>query len=336
MKSNSDARTIDKVIINIMTKHAYLLSTPISDIGSAFVSHVIKEVPVVLGVTLKHAPTKPAQTIGMLERPHASIKQALKVETGVRRSLWQKYVSNAVLNYNTSYQASIGCEPSRVFHEGIPNNDLDLNLGIHLQQAPILTLQIAQDVLEQTNIMYQNVRKNAMQAYIKYEIYYDRKANASKFKPADYVYVFQTKVAYQGRTIPFMKIRWILPYNTEKVLTNNNYAIRKIGTNKMQVFHRMRLRQLTHRQLSPDLHITPHDWKVHPDVSNKHDDLYARAWESENESSIFDTDYDNGVICNWPENAVRPNLPAEQKLSTPGTTRDVPQKFITKRISYLT
>ena len=83
--SNQDAKTIAKVLINIMTKHAYLPTTLISDKGTAFMSHVIKEVAGVLGITLKHATTKHAQTIGLLERSHASIKQALKIETGERR-----------------------------------------------------------------------------------------------------------------------------------------------------------------------------------------------------------------------------------------------------------
>ena len=103
-----------------MTKHAYLPTTLISDKGKAFMSHVIKEVTGVLGATLKHASTKHVQRIGLLEQSHASIKQALKIETGERRSLWQKYVNIAVLNYKTSYHTSIACEPSRVFHSRIP------------------------------------------------------------------------------------------------------------------------------------------------------------------------------------------------------------------------
>ena len=110
--SNQDAKTIAKVLIDIMTKHAYLPTTLISDKGTAFMSHVIKEVAGVLGITLKHATTKHAQKIGLLERSHASSKQALKIETIERRSLWHKYIDIAVLNYNTSYHTSINCEPS--------------------------------------------------------------------------------------------------------------------------------------------------------------------------------------------------------------------------------
>ena len=42
--SNQDAKTIAKVLINIITKHAYLPTTLISDKGTPFMSQVIKEV----------------------------------------------------------------------------------------------------------------------------------------------------------------------------------------------------------------------------------------------------------------------------------------------------
>ena len=73
--ANQETKTNAKVLINIMTKHAYLPTTLISDKGTAFKSHVIKEVAGVLGVTLKHATTKHAQTFGLLERSHASFKK---------------------------------------------------------------------------------------------------------------------------------------------------------------------------------------------------------------------------------------------------------------------
>ena len=277
--SNQDAKTIAKVLINIMTKHAYLPTTLISDKGTAFMSHIIKEVAGVLGITLNHATTKHAQTIGLLEQSHASIKQALKIETGERRSLWRKYINIAVLNYNTSYHTSIGCEPSRAFHGRIPYNVLDLKLRIRPQQQPIPTSQIAQEVLEQTELIHQDNRKNSMQAYIKYKAHYDKKANTSQLKEADYVYILQPKADHQGGKIPFTEFRWIGPYFIEKVLPNNNYLVRKIGTNKTQVLHRMRMRQFTPRQPPGDIAVKPHEHKSDPEVSLHHDDLYARAWE---------------------------------------------------------
>ena len=320
--ANQDAQTIAKVLINIMTKHAYLPTTLITDKGTAFTSHVIKEVAGVLGVTLKHATTKHAQTIGLLERSHASIKRALKIETGERRSLWHKYVNIAVLNYNTSYHTSIGCEPSRVFHGRIPYNILDLKLGIRPQQQPIPTSQIAQDILEQTDMIHQDVRKNTMQAYIKYKAYYDKKANASKLKEADYVYILQPKADHQGSKIPFTEFRWVGPYIVEKVLPNNNYLVRKIGTNKTQLLHRMRMRQFTPRQPPADITVRPQDYKSDPEVDINHDDLYARAWEYDFEQPIFDAENDNETPPKQREIPIQSDFSKEEMRNTQGTTHE--------------
>ena len=86
--SNQDAKTTAKVIINIMTKHASLPTTIISDKGSVFISQVIKEVAEVRGIYLQHATTKHAQTIGTLAQTHTSLKKNLNIETGERRSMW--------------------------------------------------------------------------------------------------------------------------------------------------------------------------------------------------------------------------------------------------------
>ena len=293
--SNQDAKTNAKVLINIMTKHAYLPTTLISDKGRAFLSHVIKEVAGVLGTTLKHATTKHAETFGLLEQSHASIKQALKIEAVERKSLWHKYINIAVLNYNTSYHTSIGCEPSRVFHGRIPHNVLKLELGILPQQQLFPTSQIAHDIFDQTELIHQDVRKKAMQEYLNYKAYYDKKANASKLKEADSVYVLQPKADHQGNKIPFTEFRWIGPYVIEKVLPNNNYLVPKIGTNKTQVLHRMRMRQFTPRQPPPDIRVKPQECQHDPEVSLNHDGFYPRAWECEYEQPIFDAENKNAA-----------------------------------------
>ena len=107
---------------------------------------------------------------------------------------------------------------------------MDLKSEIRPQQQPISISQIAQDVLDQTETFYQDVHKNAMQAYIKYKAYYDKNANASKLKEADHVDVLQLKADHQGSKIPFTEFRWIGPYFFEKVSPNNNYLVRETGT----------------------------------------------------------------------------------------------------------
>ena len=53
-----------------------------------------------------------------------------------RSSLWQKYVNNEVLNYNTSCYTIIEREPSSVLQGRIAYIDLALNLGFCPQKNP--------------------------------------------------------------------------------------------------------------------------------------------------------------------------------------------------------
>ena len=230
--SNQKTKTVSQVLFNIMKNHAYLPTTFISDRGSSFVPHVITEVASVPGITLRHATTKHAEAIGMLDRSHASMKRALKIGTGEQRSLWHKYVSIAVLNYNTSYHTGIGCEPCCIFHRPTPYNILDIKLGIRPQQAPIPTSWKARDVLDQTQMIYQDVSRNAVQANIRHKACYDKKAKASKLKEADYVYVLQIKADLQGSKIPFREFCWIFPYKLKTCYRITNIWYAKLALTK--------------------------------------------------------------------------------------------------------
>ena len=109
------------------------------------------------------------------------------------------------------------------------------------------------------------------------------------------------------------------PYIIEKVLSNNKYLVRKIGTNKMQLLHRMRMRQFTHRQPSADIRITPQDYKPDLDVSLKHDDLYARAWEYDYEQPFFDAKNIKATPPNFHEILVQSGFSTEEIRNIPGT-----------------
>ena len=145
--SNPTAVNTAKVIIDIMTRHAYLPTLIITDKGSVFVSQIIHEVAEILGINLKHATTKHAQTIGVLERAHATIKTSLKMASGEYRKQWHKYLPIAILNYNTTYHSSIDCEPSRVFHGRVPHNILDHKLGLRFNPNITPTTDFAEELL---------------------------------------------------------------------------------------------------------------------------------------------------------------------------------------------
>ena len=100
------ATAVSRVIMDKLCKHTYLPTTIFTDLGTQFNAQVTNEIASVLGIELKHATMKHAQTIRLLERTHASVKMHLKAATGEFRNNWHKNLPLEVLNHNTTYHAS--------------------------------------------------------------------------------------------------------------------------------------------------------------------------------------------------------------------------------------
>ena len=114
------------------------------------------------------------------------------------------------------------------------------------------------------------------------------------------------------------------------MLPNNIYLLRKIGTDKTQVLHRMRMRQFTPRQPPADILVKPQECKPDPEVSFKHDDLYARAWECDYEQPIFDAENHNAAPPNSHEIPLQSDLPTEEmrnilRMAHEGSPEILPQ-----------
>ena len=108
------------------------------------------------------------------------------------------------------------------------------------------------------------------------------------------------------------------PYIIEKVLPNNNYLVRKIGTNKTQVLHRMRMRQFTPGQRPADISVKPQEYKPDPEVSLNHDDLYARALEFDFDRPNFDAENNIAAPPSLQEIPLQSDFSKEERRNTPG------------------
>ena len=103
-------------------------------------------------------------------------------------------------------------------------------------------------------------------------------------------------------------------------MPNNNYLVCKIGTNKTQVLHRMRMRQFTPRQSPADTTVKPQEYKSDPEVSLNHDDLDATAWECDYEQPISDAENDNMAPPNQREIPVQTDSSTEEMRNTAGNS----------------
>ena len=332
--TNANAIAIAKVIIDIMTRHAYLPTRIITDLGSVFVSQIVSEVTHILGIKLKHATVKHAQTIGILERTHASLKTALKLATGQFRNQWHKYLPLAILNYNTTYHTSLGCEPTRVFHGRIPYNILDHKFGVNHNPSLPINTDFAEELLRRQELLFEKTQKNIMQSYLKYKAYYDKKAGANPLIIGDYCYVLQPKADTQSTKIPFRDFQWVGPYIVIKVLENNNYIVRRLHSNKSQILHRIRIRKFTPRE--PIIEKEQEENLESDDsVEIQQDDLYAIAWASDFGDHVFESKrnqiQDDEAIQIIPE----PIKENQNDLPTDNSSPENPQIFLQREKTYL-
>ena len=256
-----NTRTVTRVLTDIITRHCYLPTTIITDKGSQFISEAMQQTTTALGIQLKLATTKHAQTIGILERTHASLKESQKIMTGERRTMWHQFLPMAVLNYNTSYYMSLGCEPSRLFHGRVPYNVLDLKYGLKPQNPAPTNSEIAGGMLRQTKEIVEQTQQSLMQAYVRHKHYYDKKASPNPLKVNDYCHAMHPKGHSQSKKLPFRDYLWTGPYIVVKTLPNNNYLVRKLQTNLTQIQHRIRLRQFTSPHKLPDISTPPKDFQ---------------------------------------------------------------------------
>ena len=276
-----------------MTRHCYLPTVILTDKGSQFRSEVVNQIAQTLDIRISHASTKHAQTIGILERTHASLKTSLKISTGERRSMRHKYVQIAVMNYNTSYHESLGCEPTTVFHGRILYNILDIKLGLKPNWKNDNAEELTEQLQKQTAEIHQAVKDNLMQSYLKYKQYYDKKATATPLKVNDYCYVLNPKADNQSMKVAFKDCIWTGPYIVVKILSNNNYFIRRTGTRYTQTLHRIRLRLYAPNQRVPDVTVRREDYFPDPEVQTTLNDWYAQAWETEFGEVLFGNTTDN-------------------------------------------
>ena len=126
-----------------------------------------------------------------------------------------------------------------------------------------------------------------MQSYLKYKRYYDKKATATPLKVNDYCYVLNPKADNQSMRFAFKDCIWTGPYIVVKVLSNNNYVVRRTGTRYTQTLHRIRLRLYAPNQRVLDVTVKVEDQLPDPEVKTTHDDWYAQAWETEFGEVLF-------------------------------------------------
>ena len=170
------------------------------------------------------------------------------------------------MNYNTSNHESLGREPATVFHGRIPYNILDIKLGLMPEWKKDNNEELTDELQKQLAEIHQAAKDNLMQSYLKYKHYYDKKATATTLKVIDYSYVLIPKANNQSMKFAFEDCIWTGPYVVVKVLSNNNYMVRRTGTRYTQTRRRIRLRLYAPNQRIPDVTVRREEYLPYPEI----------------------------------------------------------------------
>ena len=298
-KGESD--NVAKALISIFLRHAYIPRMIICDLGTAFTSTLMTALTAQLEVQLKYCTLKHAQSIGLVERSHGPLKHILKLNSNESFTNWHKYLDFAVFIHNTTYNPSIGCTPSDLFHGRPPITPLDLRFQNAKMRTAPANFEVLRELQDAATASFERAKESMIAAYHNYRQYYDRKANATPLDLHSYCLILEPKSVTQNDPLSKGKLKWLPLYRVEKVLTNSNYIVRKVGTNETQCLHRMRLRPCQPQFDVEDL----------PDINEQNFAPDASLTNENTEPELFD-------------NAIVQHIFQQRKtVSDPGLTKNI-------------
>ena len=242
--TNTSADTVARELTKVFFTHSYVPKRILSDLGSVFTSKLIHEFTDLLDIQIGHATLKQTQTIGLVERSHRELKRILKINTDAQWTDWHRYVPLGTFIHRTSYYSSIGCCPSTIFRGREPIKPLDLRFltkALEIATADADFVTALQDAMLKK---FKETKDNIVSSYHRYRGYYDQKALAQPLVLHSFCLLLNPLLTNQSDNRNKSLQVWLPLYRVEKVLTNSNYIVRKVGTNHTQCVHRIRLRSI--------------------------------------------------------------------------------------------
>ena len=89
---NASAPNVAKQLFHLFMRTSYIPKTVLSDMRTAFTAKVMTELSKLLEITMQYATVKHPQTVGSVERTHASLKQYLGIYENKLKKDWHTYV----------------------------------------------------------------------------------------------------------------------------------------------------------------------------------------------------------------------------------------------------
>ena len=142
---------------------------------------------------------------------------------------------------------------------------LDLRFYSSCIQKAAFNYDFVESLRDEMLIKFSNAKESLAKSFTRYRRYYDQKARANPLKKQTYCLLLYPKLTEQSAFSPKLIQKWLALYRIEKVLTDSNYMIRKVGTNYTQIVHRIRMRPIIPQYQVDDIgDIDPENFQTDP------------------------------------------------------------------------
>ena len=211
----------------------------------------------------------------MIKRIYEKLAGLWKIKVSPDQPQSDHFANITVMDHNTTYDALLKWSPYETFLCRVPHSSPDVKVA--KIKSPNNAWKYINMKLKNFHAKYKENAQNAVAAYHKYTLQYNRKTRAQTTEVHSYISPLKPRYNDRSSKEQIRKFHCHEPCKLMRVLSDNNHINQQLGTYKTQSVHRMRLQLFVE-----------HDTKG--DILFREGELH-RDTDADSDSNIFDDDF---------------------------------------------
>ena len=220
-----DSETVAEALLSIFARVGFPAEI-LSDNGTQFTSEMMKETMRLISVSQLHSTIYHAQTNGLVERFHSTLKSMMRKMSEEAPRDWDRYLPALLFAYREIPQSSTGFSPFELLYGRTPRGPMQLIKEVWMEnqdEKPLSEYQYVLDLKTRIAETCKLAQQNVKQAAAKYKRHKDKRAEVRKFHEGDEVLVLLPTDANK------LLLKWQGPYMIKKAVGRCDYVV---STNK--------------------------------------------------------------------------------------------------------
>ena len=229
---NIDTETVAEALLDMYSRLGFP-DEVLSDNGTQFISECIEEVSRLFSIRqLISTPYHPMCN-GLVGRFNGTLKAMLRRLGSEQPKKFPCYINAVLFSYREVPQESTGLSPFEFSYGRTVRGPIQILKGfwtIEVQEEEVKTsYQYVVELRKRLDQTLKIAKESLENSQIRYKKYFDKKTKDRGFQPHDQVLVLPPTNNNK------LLMPWKVPYNVEKIVNENDYAI-KIGA-RSKVYH---------------------------------------------------------------------------------------------------